>query len=246
MEFKVRTRADVDRLETGDIAQKLHYAIHALELIKEKLAGETALIGFAGSPWTLANFMLEGGSSHHFTRALRLFRSDRELFDSLMRKLSDAVTQFLTAQIRAGVDAVQVFDTLGGIVPREDFAAASGQWIHRIVTSLDQKAPAIVFSKGTRDWQTLIDSGAQVLGVDDRVDLAQARHIFPGDMAIQGNLDPSLLTCLSPGELSCKTRQMLEKMRGRPGYLVNLGHGVPPDAPLENIAAVVETVRNFQ
>jgi uroporphyrinogen decarboxylase len=246
MDFRIRTRSDVQRLSPDAIAGNLHYAVQALELLKTALKSRTALIGFAGSPWTLANFMLEGGSAPKFTRALKLFQNDRPLFDLLMEKLSAAVARFLELQIAAGADAVQVFDTLGGLIPKNDFADASGQWIKRIVSALDQRAPVIVFSKGTRDWETLIDLGAQVLGVDDRMDLAEARKLFPGDMAIQGNLDPSLLTCLSPGELSLKTRQMLEKMRGRPGYIVNLGHGVPPDAPLENIAAVVETVRKFR
>jgi len=245
MEFRIRNRADVEKLSTEGIAERLHYAIAALRQLKEKLEGRTALIGFAGSPWTLANFMLEGGSSHRFARAARLFDKDRELFDLLLEKITDAVTQFLQAQIGAGVDAVQIFDTLGAGVPYGDFEAASGRWMKQIIAALDNKAPVIAFSKGAPDREALFDLGAQVLGVDQSADLSVVRRSFPGDIAIQGNLDPACLVHLSPGEVAVKTRQLLEKMRGRPGYIFNLGHGVPPEAPLENIAAVVDTVRNF-
>ncbi len=245
MDFQVRTRADVDRLATNAIAEKLDYAIQALRLLKRELGGKTALIGFAGSPWTLANFMLEGGSSKRQTRAARLFDQDRPLFDALMGKLSDAVAEFLRLQIKAGVDAVQIFDTLGSQVPCGQFEAASGQWIKRIIAALDQQAPVIAFSKGTREWQTLFDLGAQVLGVDHGMDLARVRRVFPADIALQGNLNPEFLVHLTPKEIEIKTRQMLEAMRGRAGYIFNLGHGVPPEASLDNIAAVVGTVRSF-
>ncbi len=245
MDFRVRSRADVERLRVDAVAEKLDYAIQALRLIKKELGGKTAMIGFAGSPWTLANFMLEGGSSARFTKAARLFDRDRALFDALMGKLSDAVAKFLQLQIAAGVDAVQIFDTLGSGAPYGAFEAASGRWIKRIIEQLDGKAPVIAFSKGTRDWRALFDLGADVLGVDHGVRLAQARRLFPADIGMQGNLDPAFLTDFSPGEAAVKTRRLLEVMRGRPGWIFNLGHGVPPEASLDNIAAVVNTVRSF-
>ncbi len=245
MDFKVRTRADVDRLSTNAVAEKLDYAIQALKLIKRELGGKTALIGFAGSPWTLANFMLEGGSSTRLTKAIRLFDKDRALFDALMAKLTIGVTKFLQAQISAGVDAVQIFDTLGSEVPYGEFEAASGKWIREIIGGLDHKVPVIAFAKGVRDWEMMFDIGAQVLGIDHGMDLGLVRRAFPGDIAVQGNLDPMSLVHLTPLEAEVRTQQILEKMRGRPGYIFNLGHGVPPDASLANIAAVVNTVRNF-
>jgi uroporphyrinogen decarboxylase len=245
MEFRIRNRSDVARLTTNGVAERLQYATDALRLIKRELAGKTALIGFVGSPWTLANFMLEGGSSSRLARAMRIFDKDRALFELLMEKVTDGVTQFLLAQIEAGVDAVQIFDTLGSAVPYGEFEAASGQWIKRIIAALDRKVPVIAFSKGTRDWQTLFDLGAQVLGVDHGSDLALVKRQFPSTMGIQGNLDPASLVHLTPVEAAFRTKLLLEKMRGRPGYIFNLGHGVPPDASLENMAAVVDTVRNF-
>jgi uroporphyrinogen decarboxylase len=245
MDFRVRTKADVNRLSTDAVVDKLSYATDALKLIKRELGGKTALIGFAGSPWTLANFMLEGGSSKRLTKAMRLFDKDRALFDALMEKLTVAVTNFLNAQIAAGVDAVQIFDTLGSEVPYGEFEAASGRWIREIIAGLEGKVPVIAFAKGVRDWETLFDLGAQVLGIDHAMDLGLVRRAFPGDIAVQGNLAPESLVHLTPIEAEARARLTLEKMRGRPGYIFNLGHGVPPDASLENIGAVVNTVRNF-
>jgi uroporphyrinogen decarboxylase len=246
MDFRVKSKADVNRLSTDALAEKLSYATDALKLIKRELGGKTALIGFAGSPWTLANFMLEGGSSKRLTKATRLFDKDRALFNALMEKLTIAVTKFLQAQIAAGVDAVQIFDTLGSEVPYDEFEAASGKWIREIIAGLDNKVPVIAFAKGVRDWETLFDLGAQVLGIDHAMDLGLVRRAFPGDIAVQGNLSPDSLVHLTPHEAEVRTKQTLETMRGRPGYIFNLGHGVPPDASLANIAAVVNTVRNFR
>ena len=117
--------------------------------------------------------------------------------------------------------------------------------MRRIITEIDDCIPVIVFSKGARDWETLLSLGANVVGLGPEMDLAKARKLFPADVAIQGNLDPEMLLHLTPQELTFKTSQLLEKMRGRPGYIFNLGHGVPPAAPLDNIASVVWTVREF-
>jgi uroporphyrinogen decarboxylase len=245
MEFSLRDATDIARLSTDAIEDKLQYVTEALRHIKPQLANRTALLGFAGSPWTLANFMLDGGSSKNHARALQLLREDRALLNTLLEKLTTAVTQFLRAQIAAGVDAIQLFDSHGGLLPDELFQAGSGEWLRRIISEIDEEIPVIVFSKGTRDWKTLMALGANVVGIDHAFDLSEARQMFPPDIAIQGNLDPELLLHLTPDELEGKTTQLLEKMRGRPGYIFNLGHGVPPATPLENIGRVVKTVRAF-
>lgn len=246
MEFKIRNANDIARLTTDAIEERLRYVSAALRQLKGKLAGRTALLGFSGAPWTLANFMLEGGSSPHHRKGLRLLRENPKLLHALLEKLTGAVTTYLNMQIAAGADAVQIFDTHASLLPDEAFEAASGQWIRRIVAGLKGDVPVIVFAKGTRDWKTLFSLGANVLGLDPAFDLAEARKLFPKKIAIQGNLDPELLLHLSPGELEVKTTQLLEKMRGRPGYIFNLGHGVPPATPLENIASVVRTVQKFR
>lgn len=246
MEFPLRDAADIARLSTDAIEDRLRYVTDALRLIKPQLDNRTALLGFAGSPWTLANFMLDGGSTKNHTQALRLLREDPVLLKTLLHKLTTAVIRFLRAQIDAGADAVQLFDTHGGLLPGELFEAGSGKWLRRIISELDTTVPVIVFSKGARDWNTLLTLDADVIGIDPAFDLVEARQRFPADIAIQGNLDPELLLKLTPDELEVRTSQLLEQMRGRPGYIFNLGHGVPPAAPLENIARVVSTVHNFK
>ena len=245
MAFPLRDANDIARLSTDAIEEKLHYVTEVLRLIKGQLASRTALLGFAGSPWTLANFMLDGGSSKNHERALQLLREDRALLNRLLEKLTVGVTKFLRSQIAAGVDAVQIFDSHGGLLPNDLFEAGSGEWMRRIIAAIDDSIPVIVFSKGTRDWDTLFSLRANVIGLGPEIDLTDARALFPDDIAIQGNLDPELLLHLTPEELALKTAQLLEKMRGRSGYIFNLAHGVPPSAPLENIASVVRTVHEF-
>jgi len=235
----------IRQLSVNAVEERLDYVSKALALIRSQLGGDTALLGFAGSPWTLANFMLEGGSSKSYCRALALMKEAPETFHLLCEKLTQAVTRFLRQQIEAGVDAVQIFDSHGGLLPPGFFEEGSGRWLRQVIDRIGKKVPVIVFSKGTRCWKSLFGLGANVISLDPRVNLSEIRRIFPDHLAIQGNLDPELLLHLTPEELRATTGRLLEKMRGRPGYLFNLGHGVPPAAPLENIGAVVDTVRRF-
>jgi uroporphyrinogen decarboxylase len=247
MEFNLRREEDINRLQTDALVERLQYVAKALPLIKNALQGRTALLGFAGSPWTLANFMLEGGSAKHHTKGYELFRADRRLFDSLCQKLTEAVTMFLQMQIDAGVDAVQIFDSHGGFAPPRYFDALSGRWIRRIISNLAGQVPVIVFSKGANsNWTELVASGANVLSVDWNVRLGELRDRLPNNVGIQGNLNPLLLVNTTPGETAVATRRLLAEMRGRNGYIFNLGHGVPPTARLDCIESLVATVRNFQ
>jgi uroporphyrinogen decarboxylase len=246
MEFGLRAE-DIDHLETNAICERLDYVSKALPLIKNALGDRTALLGFAGSPWTLANFMLEGGSAKKHTKAYELFLQNRQRFDSLCQKLTEAVTTFLEMQIEAGVDAVQIFDSHGGFAPAKDFDALSARWIQEIIENLRGRVPVIVFSKGANlSWNALIELGADVLGVDWNVRLCEVRKRVPRDIALQGNLNPSSLAEATPEEVATATRHLLEEMRGNNGYIFNLGHGVPPTANLECIESLVTTVRNFQ
>jgi uroporphyrinogen decarboxylase len=246
MDYVVRDRNDLRRLNTQAITDRLQYVAGAIRCAKSELGRGTALLGFAGSPWTLANFMLEGGSSGAHTKGLQLFRRDRALFDSLSEELTLAVVEFLQMQISAGVDAIQIFDSLGGLLPVEDFEAASGQWMRMIVSALNGKVPVIVYSKGTRNWKSLIQTGAQVIGIDHEIDLAAAKQEVPTRVAMQGNLTPDLLASAEPKVVAAQTTRLLELMRGRDGYIFNLGHGVPPDAKMENLEALASTVQNFK
>ena len=246
MEFLLKSAADVARLQVEAVTERLQYVAKALRLIKPALRGRTALIGFAGSPWTLANFMMEGGGIGDYTRAKALFYADPPLFARLMEKLTKAVTGFLQLQIDAGADAVQIFDSLGGVLSDGEFAAASARWIKQIIASLKGRTPVIVFSKGTHgNWDQLVATGAEVLGVDWNMRLADVARRLPGHVGVQGNLDPFLLTT-TPAVVAAETGRILREMRGRPGHIFNLGHGVPPNARLENIESLVSAVRSFK
>lgn len=244
MDFLLQSRADVDQLEVGAVDQRLHYVAKALPLIKSALGGRTALIGFAGSPWTLANFMVEGGGVKEYAKAKALFYSDPGLFSLLMEKLTDAVAGFLQLQIDAGAEVVQIFDSLAGVLSEGDYGRASGVWIKRIVQKLKGQVPVIVFAKGAHgSWDELVATGASVLGVDWNVRLADVRARLPERVGVQGNLDPFLLTT-NPQAVAAGTNRILGEMAGRPGHIFNLGHGVPPNATIENIQALVDTVRD--
>ena len=245
MAFALRTAADIDRLDTSAVNDRLQYVAQALTLTKTALAGRTALLGFAGSPWTLANFMMEGGSTKEFSKAKALFYEDRPIFDRLCDKLTEAVTGFLQLQIDAGADAIQIFDSLGGALAENALEAASARWIKKIIKALKGRVPVIVFSKGYHgNWNTLVNTGAQVLGFDWTARLASVAAELPPTVGVQGNLDPALLAT-TPAVVAAEATRILTDMRGRVGHIFNLGHGVPPGARLENIASLVETVRKF-
>lgn len=252
MDFAVRSGAEIARLSAERIAERLSYADQALRLLRRELGDRTALIGFSGSPWTLATFMMEGGSAERYTRALALLREDRKSFYALAEKLTAAITAYLQMQIKAGVDALQIFDSHGGQLPATEFAEASGRWMREIISNLapdpSHPAPAvIVFSLGTHaNWPDLVATGAQVIGIDWQYPLGEARKHVREGIALQGNLTPSLLSDAAPDAVARETRAVLEAMRGRAGHIFNLGHGLTPGAKLENISVLVETVKNFR
>ena len=162
----------------------------------------------------------------------------------MLEKLTEAISRFLKLQIEAGADVVQVFDSLGGVLSDVDFAAASAVWIRKIVSSLNGRVPVIVFAKGVHgNWNDLVETGGQVLGVDWNIRLADVAARLPQAVAVQGNLDPFLLTT-TPEAVSAATRRIMAEMDGRPGHIFNLGHGVPPHAKLENIEALVTAIRS--
>jgi uroporphyrinogen decarboxylase len=245
MEFLLSSPGDIERLEVERVIERLQYVARALPLIRGELGDQTALIGFAGSPWTLANFMIQGGGVKEYTKAKSWFYSDPSSFARLMEKLTQAVSAFLQLQIDSGVDAVQIFDSLGGALSDGSFWPASGIWMRQVVAALKGQVPVIVFSKGVHgNWPDLVATGAQVLGVDWNASLAAVRAALPLSTGVQGNLDPFLLTT-TPETVADETKRILREMKGCPGHIFNLGHGVPPDARLENIARLVETVRDF-
>jgi len=246
MEFALCSAKEIERLDPSAVAGRLEYIAKALPIVRAELGGRTAMLGFAGAPWTLANFMLEGGSAKDFTKAKELFYSEPKLFSKLSEKLTAAVTAALQLQIDAGVDAVQIFDSLGGLLAANVYEAASAQWMRQIIAGLKGKVPVIVFGRGVHgSWDALLRIGAQAYSVDWNVDLAAVRALLPERVAVQGNLDPYLLTT-TPAVVAAETNRLLEGMRGKRGHIFNLGHGVPPSAKLECIESLVTTVRSFK
>jgi uroporphyrinogen decarboxylase len=250
MDFAITTAADVARLSVDRVVEHLRYVETALRLLRKELGDTTALIGFSGSPWTLATFMMEGGSVPKYSRALALFREDPQTYYALAEKLTAAITAYLQMQADTGVDALQIFDSHGGHLAPTEFQEASGRWMRDIISTLGQRPsapPAIAFSLGTHhNWPDLVDSGANVIGVDWQTPLAEARRMVPAHIGLQGNLAPALINEATPEEVARETQMVLEAMRGRPGHIFNLGHGLTPGAKLENIAALVKTVHNFK
>jgi uroporphyrinogen decarboxylase len=245
MAFAVSTEAEVDRLEVDRVTERLQYVGEALSYVKTDLGDRTALLGFAGSPWTLANFMMEGGSHRDYTKAKALYYAAPALFDRLFEKLTSAVINSLQLQIDAGADAVQIFDSLGGLLADNLFVPASGRWIKKVVSALKGQVPVIVFSRGTHgNWDHLANTGAQILSVDWTVRLADLRARLPKEVGVQGNLDPFLLTT-TPEVVAAETHRILRSLQGSTGHVFNLGHGVPPNASLENLESLVATVRSF-
>lgn len=247
MEYRLETRAQVDALAPADaVPDKLRYVSDTLALLKKELAGSRALLGFGGSPWTLATYMVEGGSSEEFERIKQLFYTDRGTFDALLEKLTAALVTYFQMQIAAGADAIQIFDSWGGIIAGQDYEAASLRWIRQIVAALPADFPVILYAKGTAPH--LCDqafTGVRVVSVDWTNDLAVVRRTLPANVAVQGNLDPVLLNT-TPDIVRRETARLLESMRGTRGHIFNLGHGIMPHAKIECMQALVDTVTGWK
>ncbi len=243
MDYRLDTRAQIDALApAAAVPEKLRYVADALVLLKKELAGKKALLGFGGSPWTLATYMVEGGSSDEFERIKLLFYTDRATFDALLEKLTAALIAYFQMQIRAGADAIQIFDSWGGIIAGPDYEAASLKWIRQIVAALPKDFPVILYAKGTAPHITdQAFTGVRVLSVDWTNDLSIVRRTLPANVAVQGNLDPVLLNT-TPAIVVRETAKLLESMRGTSGHIFNLGHGILPQAKIECFEALVSTV----
>jgi uroporphyrinogen decarboxylase len=246
MAFAIRTEDDLCRLNVEGFTGRLGYVAEAITRVKAALDGRTALLGFAGSPWTLAHYMIEGGSRGEGTAPKALFYSRPDLFNKLMETLTRSVAAFLNQQIAAGVDAVQIFDSSGGDLADNAYEPASAKWIREIIAGIAGKVPVILFARGTHgQWPLLAATGANILSLDWTQSIGKIRDALPGKVGVQGNLDPALLAT-EPGVVARETERILKAMAGKTGHIFNLGHGVPPSAKLECIEALVETVRGFR
>jgi uroporphyrinogen decarboxylase len=248
MACRLESRAQIDALAPAEaVPEKLSYVGAALRLLKKEVAATGhALLGFGGSPWTLATYMLEGGSSDDFARAKLLFYTDRSAFDALLEKLTAALAVYFRMQIEAGADAIQIFDSWGGILAGPDYEAASLHWIRRLVASLPPGFPVILYAKGTSPHLAAqAASGVRAISVDWTADLAAVRASLPANIALQGNLDPVLMTT-TPEIVRTQATRLLGSMRNKPGHIFNLGHGITPDAKIECMQALADAVISFR
>lgn len=242
MEFAVEEHDDLDRLSTDDIADKLSHVGDALSLVREELGDDRALVGFAGSPWTLATYMIEGESDRKRTAARLAYYNDRELLDALLERVTTALEDYIDLQIESGVDAVQLFDSWGGMLSPQGYREASARWMERLVDHVDGRVPVIVFTKGMHHLpDALASTGADVVSIDWRARLDEVADRLPETMAVQGNLDPCLMSA-EPDVVEQEARELIERVGDRPGFIANLGHGILPSARPESVERFVETV----
>ncbi len=249
-ERPVRSSADIDKLGVPDPGTELKFVIDAVALIRRELAGRVPLIGFAGSPWTLSTYMVEGGGSKTFGIIKRMmYEAPRDLH-RLLALLAKSTIVYLNAQIAAGAQAVMLFDTWGGVLTPSQYQEFSLAYMAQIVDALTRHAdgrrvPNIVFTKGGGAWLTKIAAiGCDAVGVDWTTDLKEARASVVGRVALQGNLDPSALFA-PPEVLRSETLRVLESYGAGPGHVFNLGHGITPEVDPERVAVLVDTVRGY-
>lgn len=250
IERPIRCAADIDKLRLPDPAHELRYVIDAVALIRRELGGRVPLIGFAGSPWTVATYMVEGGGSKTFGRIKRMMYESPALLHRLLDLLARVTIAYLNAQIDAGAQAVMVFDTWGGVLTPRQYEDFSLRYMAQIIAALTREAdgrrvPNIVFTKGGGPWLDKIAAiGCDAVGVDWTTDLATARTAVAGRVALQGNLDPSAL--FAPADtLRHETLRVLDSYGAGAGHVFNLGHGITPDVDPERVAILVDTVRNY-
>jgi len=247
-ERPVRTTADIDALPMPDPNDDTGFVMDAVRLIRRHLPEDTPLIGFAGSPWTVATYMIEGHSSKDFATAKKLLLAEPAAAHQLMNHLADTTAAYLIAQVEAGADALMLFDSWGGALSPtlyREFSLASQQRIVKQLKSSCPDTPLILFGKGCgQHLELLADTGCQGLGVDWTLDLGEARRRVGDRVALQGNLDPAVLLT-SPKIIQAETKRVLISFGDGPGHIFNLGHGITPDVPAEHVEVLVETVRGF-
>jgi uroporphyrinogen decarboxylase len=246
----VRSAADLRSLGVPDMETDLRYVMDAVRVIRRELDGKVPLIGFSGSPWTLACYMVEGGGSKDFARIKAMALNDPDTLHALLSVNTDAVIAYLSAQRAAGAQALQVFDTWGGVLSPAMYREFSLPYLSRIARELDrgtgeERTPLILFGKGNAaHLEALADTGTDAVGVDWLVELSEARRRTGGKVALQGNLDPAVLYG-SPEAIRTQVAAVLDSYGRGPGHVFNLGHGMSPDMDPEHVAVLVDAVHGL-
>jgi uroporphyrinogen decarboxylase len=241
----VRTTADVEKVIVPDVHETLGYVMEAIKMTKKELNDEVPLIGFAGSPWTILCYAVQGQGSKNFDIAKKFCFTNPQAAHTLLQKITNTTIAYMKAKVEAGVDAVQIFDSWGGMLSPKDYQEFSWKYIQQIIDALKTEIPVIAFGKGC--WfalDSMAKSGASALGVDWTCSPEMARKLTGGEITLQGNFDPSRLYS-PPAQIKQMVHDMINQF-GKDRYVVNLGHGILPDIPVENAIAFVEAVKEYK
>jgi uroporphyrinogen decarboxylase len=244
IEFPVRNETDIINLNISNVEEKLNYVFDAVKMIKKELPENIPLIGFAGSPWTILCYMVQGSGSKTFDIAKSFCFKNPKLAHTLLNKITSITIDYLKRKINSGVDAVQIFDSWGGVLSHSDYNEFSYPYIKQINDALKDLKPVIIYPKGC--WHAINSYskiGASGLGIDWSCSARNARYLSGNNITLQGNMDPSRL--FSPkNELIKLTKEMLNEF-GKEKYIANLGHGILPNTPVDNVKVFVDTIKNY-
>ena len=246
----IQSLADIQALHVTDPSKELNYVIAAIQRVRRELNNKIPLIGFSGSPWTLATYMIEGGSSKTFQRIKRWLYCDSYALHELLNILTQSVTGLLNAQIEAGAQALMIFDTWGGLLTTRCYQEFSLHYMKKICMGLTreyqgQRIPIILFTKGGGLWlESMVESGCDAIGLDWTIDLSDAKKRIQGHVALQGNLDPSVLYS-TPEKIREEVQLVLTSYGSDSGHVFNLGHGIPQDILFEHVQVLVDAVHEM-
>jgi uroporphyrinogen decarboxylase len=242
----VRNKAAVEKLIIPDIEEDLPFILETIKILRKELETKVPLIGFSGAPFTLATYMIEGGTSKNFLHTKKMMYQYGVVFSYLMEKLTDTIISYLSAQIKAGAQAVQLFDTWAGILSPVDYKKFAFPYVKRTISELKKEGVPIIYfvNNCAGILKEIKKSGADVIGIDWRIDISDAIKKLGKKIAVQGNLDPCALF-LSKDKLEERVKDILWKGDAAKGHIFNLGHGILPQIPVENVISMVEAVHTY-
>ncbi len=242
----LRTAQDIRNLKAQDLFESIPYVFQTLQILKAELSPSATLIGFGGAPFTVASYLIEGRHSEEFLHVKKLMKEAPVLFHILLDKLCTLSIHYLKAQVQSGAEMLQLFDTWASLLSTEEYLEFAYPYEKRVLDELKMDAPVILFVKESKRFLKEIKKmEAQIVSVDSSLSMREARGILGEKVILQGNLDPKILASATPEEICRETKAILEQTKGQ-GHIFNLGHGILPHTPLENISYVLEEVRKFK
>ena len=246
----IKTLKDIEQLQKPDVSKELYYVSEAVSVIKKNLRGRVPLIGFTGSPWTLATYMVEGGSSKTFSKVKGLMYENPNHMHQLLDVLAETIIDYLNSQIEAGADSVMIFDTWGGLLNKESYENFSLRYMSKIVDGIKREnnekiVPVTLFTKGGSAWlEQIAETGCDAIGIDWTIEIGEAERRVGSQVALQGNLDPSVLYA-SPEVIKTEVHKILDQFKGSTGHVFNLGHGITPEVNPDSMKVLVDAVHSY-